>query len=150
MLPAHGKDGQLRSAAKAHRQDGGPDAAAHIHPRAAHLIPTSEESSRTAGQPERPEERYAHLTAVRMARERQRAAAGDLVEVRRRVKERDDKRAGRHVLESVQIGRTGGGIVQPENPDVLAHGPDFIEQEMYRSEERRVGKECRSRWSPYH
>ena len=25
--------------------------------------------------------------------------------------------------------------------------PDKIE---YRSEERRVGKECRSRWSPYH
>src|SRR2546425_13376013 len=24
------------------------------------------------------------------------------------------------------------------------------EQEMARSEERRVGKECRSRWSPYH
>ena len=23
-------------------------------------------------------------------------------------------------------------------------------QESYRSEERRVGKECRSRWSPYH
>ena len=23
-------------------------------------------------------------------------------------------------------------------------------QEMFRSEERRVGKECRSRWSPYH
>jgi len=23
-------------------------------------------------------------------------------------------------------------------------------QEAYRSEERRVGKECRSRWSPYH
>ena len=22
--------------------------------------------------------------------------------------------------------------------------------ESYRSEERRVGKECRSRWSPYH
>ena len=22
--------------------------------------------------------------------------------------------------------------------------------EQYRSEERRVGKECRSRWSPYH
>src|SRR5688572_32226795 len=26
-------------------------------------------------------------------------------------------------------------------------GPDAAE---YRSEERRVGKECRSRWSPYH
>ena len=24
------------------------------------------------------------------------------------------------------------------------------EQKMGRSEERRVGKECRSRWSPYH
>ena len=23
-------------------------------------------------------------------------------------------------------------------------------QEYFRSEERRVGKECRSRWSPYH
>ena len=23
-------------------------------------------------------------------------------------------------------------------------------KETYRSEERRVGKECRSRWSPYH
>ena len=26
----------------------------------------------------------------------------------------------------------------------------MIEAEEYRSEERRVGKECRSRWSPYH
>ena len=25
-----------------------------------------------------------------------------------------------------------------------------IEEEYDRSEERRVGKECRSRWSPYH
>ena len=25
-----------------------------------------------------------------------------------------------------------------------------VEAEVYRSEERRVGKECRSRWSPYH
>ena len=29
---------------------------------------------------------------------------------------------------------------------------DFItvDEKCYRSEERRVGKECRSRWSPYH
>ena len=27
---------------------------------------------------------------------------------------------------------------------------DFDEAEKARSEERRVGKECRSRWSPYH
>ena len=25
-----------------------------------------------------------------------------------------------------------------------------LTETMYRSEERRVGKECRSRWSPYH
>jgi len=28
--------------------------------------------------------------------------------------------------------------------------PGFDENEYVRSEERRVGKECRSRWSPYH
>src|SRR5256885_6144756 len=27
---------------------------------------------------------------------------------------------------------------------------DFLDVEKHRSEERRVGKECRSRWSPYH
>ena len=26
----------------------------------------------------------------------------------------------------------------------------FLDWEFHRSEERRVGKECRSRWSPYH
>ena len=26
----------------------------------------------------------------------------------------------------------------------------FLTDPRYRSEERRVGKECRSRWSPYH
>ena len=29
-------------------------------------------------------------------------------------------------------------------------GEIFAASEIYRSEERRVGKECRSRWSPYH
>ena len=28
--------------------------------------------------------------------------------------------------------------------------PPGTESHSYRSEERRVGKECRSRWSPYH
>src|SRR5256885_12237845 len=32
-----------------------------------------------------------------------------------------------------------------ERMDALNAGPD-----QFRSEERRVGKECRSRWSPYH
>ena len=38
------------------------------------------------------------------------------------------------------------------NPEVLKllFGEDNIEVSGDRSEERRVGKECRSRWSPYH
>ena len=28
--------------------------------------------------------------------------------------------------------------------------PDVLNEYRWRSEERRVGKECRSRWSPYH
>ena len=32
----------------------------------------------------------------------------------------------------------------------FAHSPRFAELRDGRSEERRVGKECRSRWSPYH
>src|SRR3712207_6956943 len=40
-------------------------------------------------------------------------------------------------------------VTIPTNDQVPAYlGPAFTE--AYRSEERRVGKECRSRWSPYH
>src|SRR2546422_8535169 len=45
----------------------------------------------------------------------------------------------------VMIGEIGGTDEQ--------HAADFVQQAMtkpVRSEERRVGKECRSRWSPYH
>ena len=33
---------------------------------------------------------------------------------------------------------------------VEALADEVLEQDNIRSEERRVGKECRSRWSPYH
>ena len=33
---------------------------------------------------------------------------------------------------------------------VRAHDARELAERMTRSEERRVGKECRSRWSPYH
>jgi len=32
----------------------------------------------------------------------------------------------------------------------LSFPRDYVFDQVYRSEERRVGKECRSRWSPYH
>ena len=39
-------------------------------------------------------------------------------------------------------------------PNVVDHTPDMSpvkdQGQLGRSEERRVGKECRSRWSPYH
>src|ERR1043166_5658962 len=37
----------------------------------------------------------------------------------------------------------------PFRSRIAAEIPDFRPQD-HRSEERRVGKECRSRWSPYH
>ena len=60
------------------------------------------------------------------------------------------------------LGVTGSGktftianvVEQVQVPTlVLAHNKTLAAQlynEVLRSEERRVGKECRSRWSPYH
>ena len=39
-------------------------------------------------------------------------------------------------------------IEQKDFPHLLSALPCLLAN--YRSEERRVGKECRSRWSPYH
>jgi len=61
----------------------------------------------------------------------------------------------------------GGALIEKEVPYTLSgreflnlslRSPDFTTAErvsgainaLMRSEERRVGKECRSRWSPYH
>ena len=38
-------------------------------------------------------------------------------------------------------------ILKKKNNDCAIH---FLSEKGFRSEERRVGKECRSRWSPYH
>ena len=46
-----------------------------------------------------------------------------------------------------------GEVVNPETINYRTFKPEkgglFCER-IFRSEERRVGKECRSRWSPYH
>ena len=40
-----------------------------------------------------------------------------------------------------------GGVDIPSDLGLLGHSDADV---LLRSEERRVGKECRSRWSPYH
>ena len=41
-------------------------------------------------------------------------------------------------------------ILSEENREIQEMAREFAEAKIRRSEERRVGKECRSRWSPYH
>ena len=48
-------------------------------------------------------------------------------------------------LRYVMAGGTAIGVVR--NEGFIPWDDDV---DIYRSEERRVGKECRSRWSPYH
>ena len=43
-----------------------------------------------------------------------------------------------------------GGIVNAGCTVVVESVPTRYPDGRFRSEERRVGKECRSRWSPYH
>ena len=42
--------------------------------------------------------------------------------------------------------RAAGGVARMSDPKMIQE----IQAAVSRSEERRVGKECRSRWSPYH
>ena len=57
----------------------------------------------------------------------------------------------RSIIASAELGVewtvTHPGTVYSAGPDVSVSKEKNLE---YRSEERRVGKECRSRWSPYH
>ena len=61
----------------------------------------------------------------------------------------------RIVSDGVRIDGRGSVGLRPLSSDVAviptAHGSGLFQRgETQRSEERRVGKECRSRWSPYH
>src|ERR1041385_5162578 len=58
------------------------------------------------------------------------------------------------VVAQAQDGRQVLDVLQQHDPDILLldlkmPGLDGLAT-LQRSEERRVGKECRSRWSPYH
>src|SRR3989454_10543937 len=71
-----------------------------------------------------------------------------------------DRRLSRHdIAGSIAHCRTleRAGVLTRREADKLVAGLKQVEKEIAdgrfrftRSEERRVGKECRSRWSPYH
>ena len=73
------------------------------------------------------------------------------------------KKKGVDIVGGIDIGDKIGknlydvvpGIQQGDRPDVIVGTPEDVivpgaADVDDRSEERRVGKECRSRWSPYH
>ena len=65
-----------------------------------------------------------------------------------------DRTSRKVVLTNIQLLKKGANyFIQGNCCDILrAFGNDFERESVIqlRSEERRVGKECRSRWSPYH
>ena len=51
---------------------------------------------------------------------------------------------------AVQLINQGDAYVDSQNADDIRTNRGTLTEPGIRSEERRVGKECRSRWSPYH
>src|SRR3712207_5034697 len=72
--------------------------------------------------------------------------AGDTIGVYYKVKEGNKERV--QLFEGVVIRVNGGGIAKTFTIRKVSAGIGV--ERIIRSEERRVGKECRSRWSPYH
>ena len=58
--------------------------------------------------------------------------------------------AWRHEIMELMGGMGINSIEALRGNRLMLRGVDLTEKELERSEERRVGKECRSRWSPYH
>ena len=75
---------------------------------------------------------------------------------------RQATKTGRHVVTQGSLGDGGGYVAYKKADYAHALSRSDTDVQMYlfetfggwcnavRSEERRVGKECRSRWSPYH
>ena len=55
---------------------------------------------------------------------------------------------------AIDYGKKRTGVAVTDILQIIANGlttvPTHQLMDFIRSEERRVGKECRSRWSPYH
>ena len=59
-------------------------------------------------------------------------------------------KCGNKVKEDDKFCGKCGNTVERQNDDVESLEDEESIETVSRSEERRVGKECRSRWSPYH
>ena len=57
---------------------------------------------------------------------------------------------GWQVLIGLVLGVVLGLVAAQMGPGTGEEGANWLTTTLDRSEERRVGKECRSRWSPYH
>src|SRR5256885_16141168 len=57
---------------------------------------------------------------------------------------------GRFLALDVSTVANLGAYLSSNGPGSSTNSPATAMGGVYRSEERRVGKECRSRWSPYH
>ena len=75
------------------------------------------------------------------------ADIGAELELRARAKLRAWSTTG---LALIDIESAAGTSTMHVSAELLHHPPPASSAGCGRSEERRVGKECRSRWSPYH
>ena len=57
---------------------------------------------------------------------------------------------GNNISIVINVSNTNNGSAETQTADATQAGKDSTDMAKLRSEERRVGKECRYRWSPYH
>src|ERR1035437_4477219 len=75
------------------------------------------------------------------------AAVGTVYFGRKSLTKRDLAQVEEH---TAHLGEVRAGIISLDTRIKRQEESDALASKAKRSEERRVGKECRSRWSPYH
>src|SRR2546422_3424784 len=98
------------------------------------------------------------IQAAQFRKDDSKFGVGDSVRVHTKVVEGDKERI--QIFSGVVIGKRGRGLNETFTVRRISYGEGVervfpvhsprLDKIEVRSEERRVGKECRSRWSPYH